>query len=199
MSLGANRCRAYTVGAQIISKAKHNFHPKKSHSEPQFHRHEQLPQTSSFRPLFSAHCEPKMNYAHYVTENPYHVLYHRYMERIAARDRNTLWISLQEPWQKFIGKAVIRKWCKKRVRVALNEALKEKGYDWEGRRIGGKGGTGLKGSLRLIISHFVLDRSWPEIQQDAKKLVHNLCKRSEQDKRALSSSEKSSPIGKGLR
>ena len=65
---------------------------------------------------------------------PTHVLRPKIAHMWASRDPNTLWwrVSVTELLR---SKRVVRSWAARRVRAVFSEALEERGYDREGRRI----------------------------------------------------------------
>ncbi|PGH11397.1 hypothetical protein AJ79_04898 [Helicocarpus griseus UAMH5409] len=77
----------------------------------------------------------------------------------ANREMGTLWWSIPKHSDITVERKVIRSWCARRARNALRQALRERGYDGVGRRIGGgdgdgkdaRGLEGLRGSLELWV------------------------------------------------
>ncbi|KAE8349012.1 hypothetical protein BDV28DRAFT_142097 [Aspergillus coremiiformis] len=101
----------------------------------------------------------------------------------AQRDRNTLWwrVSVQHLQQ---HKRVVRSWCARRVRLAFRRALKERGFDAEGQRIGsdmdGNIGTSegkndnLIGSIDIYVRSQCVQEAYSVVQADMNSLVDSL-------------------------
>ncbi|KAE8372256.1 hypothetical protein BDV26DRAFT_104827 [Aspergillus bertholletiae] len=98
----------------------------------------------------------------------------------ATRDRTTLWwrVSLQHLQQQ---RRVVRSWCARRVRLAFQRALKERGFDAEGRRIKpssdepseGKDGN-LVGSIDILVRPQCIQENYATVQADMNSLVDSL-------------------------
>lgn len=103
----------------------------------------------------------------------------------STRDRNTLWWrvsvhSLQD------HKRVIRSWCARRVRLAFKLAMKERGYDSEGRRLAsstttdmnkadaGRHGNNLRGTVEIVLRPAIVDGQWPMVRRDVDRLVDRI-------------------------
>ncbi|GMF79212.1 hypothetical protein F9C07_2108387 [Aspergillus flavus] len=101
----------------------------------------------------------------------------------ATRDRTTLWwrVSLQHLQQQ---KRVVRSWCARRVRIAFQRALKERGFDTEGRRIRPSSGEGaavsdgegdnLVGSVDILVRPQCVQEDYATVQADMNTLVDSL-------------------------
>lgn len=65
--------------------------------------------------------------------------------------------------------ATVRRWCRRRIEVALRENLKERGLNWEGKVIGG-GGEGdtheLRGSLHFNGTRKLVTADWTEVKRE---------------------------------
>ncbi|KAE8159410.1 hypothetical protein BDV40DRAFT_241450 [Aspergillus tamarii] len=101
----------------------------------------------------------------------------------ATRDRTTLWwrVSLQHLQQQ---RRVVRSWCARRVRIAFQRALKERGFDTEGRRIrpssdeSGALSEGncdnLVGSVDILVRPQCVQEGYAAVQADMDSLVDSL-------------------------
>ncbi|KAL2007589.1 hypothetical protein VTN00DRAFT_9027 [Thermoascus crustaceus] len=99
----------------------------------------------------------------------------------ANRDRNTLW------WKATVNqlnyKKVVRSWCRRRVRAAFQQALRERGFDEEGRKIAQEAdGTpkvepGLKGTAEIIVLEPTIKAENADLQKEMNLVVDLLLKR----------------------
>lgn len=98
---------------------------------------------------------------------------------------NRKWESRTDPlwWncltaKQISAKRVVRSWLNKRARVAFLNALKRKGYDTNGYRIDGNGDEdpipNLVGSLHLTTRAELLRAKWPDVENQADKIVVEL-------------------------
>lgn len=136
----------------------------------------------SFRPYYTPQCNPSLNHNLAITESDKHLLHERVRRKIFTRDKDTLWISYAVPL-KIHPKSVVRHWCKNRLKEAVKEALREFNFDHEGRPLRSdssnesfKAQRGLKGSLMLSAHRNAVTRTWPDLKEDARKLVYGLRK-----------------------
>lgn len=103
----------------------------------------------------------------------------------ANRDRDTLW------WRVSIKqiqgyKRVVRSWSARRVKIAFRQALKERGFDAEGRRLQPEPGNdthqnapegkedNLTGSLEIIVHPQSILESYSAVQSDMHSLLNSL-------------------------
>lgn len=132
-----------------------------------------LPGTSSFVVHYSP--VPRPTQASFdVLGDKFHPIHLKTKRKYAEKDRNTLW------WNSIVyasvaSKSVLRSWCCRRLRLAFSTALKESGFDSEGRVLPGTVGqagthrkTGLKGSLTLTARPALLTAKFAVVQQSAR-------------------------------
>lgn len=111
--------------------------------------------------------------------------------------RNTLtvrkWRARSEPlwWNclstRDISPRVVRSWANNRLRCAFRNALERKGYAWDGTRVAGEGDKGkergqrqsgnLVGSAQLLTVPELVQTSWPQLEEQADKVLAELEKR----------------------
>ncbi|KAL5366005.1 hypothetical protein BJX96DRAFT_160138 [Aspergillus floccosus] len=103
----------------------------------------------------------------------------------ANRDRDTLWwrVSIKQI-QSY--KRVVRSWSARRAKIAFRQALKERGFDAEGRRLQLEPGNdtpqnapegkedNLTGSLEIIVHPQSILESYSTVQSDMHSLVNSL-------------------------
>jgi hypothetical protein len=75
-------------------------------------------------------------------------------------------------------KRVLRSWCARRVRIAFYEALKQHGFDDEGRRLVFdlqgrllRKETGLQGSLEIKLDRSLIQEKFDEILRQAGRVI----------------------------
>ena len=107
--------------------------------------------------------------------HPLNPIYPKIMHMYAIRDRNTLW------WQVTVvdalsHKKVVRSRSMRQTRAAFREALRERGFDADGRRIVSDSCTeeGLRGSLLILILQPGLRADFEAIKKDVDKLLEFL-------------------------
>lgn len=134
------------------------------------------PGVTSFRVMFSS--DPRPAYAaRAILDDDAHVLREATQQRLAQRDKNTLWWNVTA--NHLSEKKVIRSWCCRRVRGAIVEALQAKGYDREGRVLPNTGARPpLTGSLQLMGTETLITMKFSELQKQAALLVDALAERS---------------------
>ena len=120
---------------------------------------------------------------------PLHPLRPKIAHMYEHRDRNTLWWRVSvHPLMQF--RRVVRSWSARRARFAFKQALKERGFDGEGRKIldNGQGtdtttvGTSesLTGSCEIIVREQCIKEEYPQIQEEMSSLVDTLLQNSQQ-------------------
>lgn len=121
------------------------------------------------------------------------------------RDRNILWwkVSTQHLTQ---HKRVIRSWCARRVRLAFRCALKERGFDAEGRRRGpnidesagiSKGeNVNLVGSVDIFIRPRCVHEDYPTLQAEMNTLVDSFIQNINEGNRAKSPQDQAAEASK---
>lgn len=96
----------------------------------------------------------------------------------ANRDPNTLWWRVQT--NGLDHKRVVRSWVARRVRNAFRIALRDRGYDGDGRRIYQSTDTaepasqqepGLKGSVEIVVRPESIKEKFTEVLQESNSLV----------------------------
>jgi hypothetical protein len=106
-----------------------------------------------------------------------HPLRPKILHMYANRDPNTLW------WKVSVNhlplKKVVRSWAARRVRSAFREALKERGFDHEGRCIVQEGSSssqtaGLKGTADIIVNQCSIREESAAVQEEMASLVDTL-------------------------
>ncbi|BDD61548.1 hypothetical protein MAP00_006589 [Monascus purpureus] len=135
---------------------------------------------------------------------PTHALRPKIAHMYATRDRNTLWwrVSMTELLR---FKRVVRSWITRRTRATISEALKERGFDREGRRIvrtgqpseaGADANTrGLTGTLEVVIRPQCITEDSSTVQKEVSTLLDDLIERIRQQ--AKQSDQQQSP-GRGV-
>lgn len=111
----------------------------------------------------------------------FHPIRPKILYMYANRDKSTLW------WRVSIHhlplKRVVRSWCARRVRRAFREALRERGYDHEGRRIPqdkqnsqleSSAEVGLNGSAEIMVHQQSIKQNYASVQQECLILVDTL-------------------------
>ncbi|GAE00229.1 conserved hypothetical protein [Paecilomyces variotii No. 5] len=96
----------------------------------------------------------------------------------ANRDPDTLWWRVQT--NSLDHKRVVRSWCARRVRNAFRKALRDRGYDGEGRRISqstdavepsSQPEPGLKGSVEIVVRPESIKEKFTEVLKESSSLV----------------------------
>lgn len=156
-----------------------------------------LPNTRTIRTHFTPQHKPDLVYLPWVRNDPEHLLAAAVNARIRERPRDTLWWCVITPVGVSARKTV-RNWLERRVRVAVVEALRWRGFDADGRWIGrvrsgvgeaaarwleetarplGAGavaGENLVGSLRLAVSDAGLTAPIASVRQDVVTILDRL-------------------------
>ncbi|OJJ43092.1 hypothetical protein ASPZODRAFT_136636 [Penicilliopsis zonata CBS 506.65] len=98
------------------------------------------------------------------------------------RDPNTLWWRLATR-PILDRKRVVRSWCSRRIRIAFIRALKNQGYDRDGRKIADfpqkgdpRGKPGIVGSATLLVFPEIQKESMAHVQQDVSRAVAAMIK-----------------------
>lgn len=68
--------------------------------------------------------------------------------RLLARPRDGLWVTYS--CNAFIKQSVVKSWCQRRLKRAVLEALRDRGYDGLGRRIGTNGNGDRDGVVVIV-------------------------------------------------
>lgn len=111
----------------------------------------------------------------------YHPIRPKILHMYANRDKSTLW------WRVSIHhlplKRVVRSWCARRVRRAFREALGERGYDHEGRRIQqdnqnpqleSSAEVGLNGTAEIMVHQQSIKQDYASVREECLILVDTL-------------------------
>ncbi len=73
---------------------------------------------------------------------------------------------------------MVRNWCQKRVKNALLEEMRDRGYDKEGRRVGRNGelgkGKDLVGSLELFGFEALVTAEWQEVRRQVGLVIERV-------------------------
>ncbi|KAJ5305769.1 hypothetical protein PENANT_c015G10315 [Penicillium antarcticum] len=104
---------------------------------------------------------------------PSHPIRPKIVHLCGHRDRNTLWwrVSVAQIQQ---HKRVVRSWCARRVRVAIEQALKQHGLDTFGKSLNSEsapGRTSVTGTLDVLIQPPCMAQKMDSLQEDANNLV----------------------------
>lgn len=108
--------------------------------------------------------------------SPVHPLAPKIVHLYENRDRNTLW------WRVSVSplthlKRVVRSWCARRARIALEQALRQQGFDRQGLPIHSSSCAQqerLTGALEVILRPPCVKASFETIQQDTHRLLQNI-------------------------
>jgi chitin biosynthesis protein CHS5 len=107
----------------------------------------------------------------------YHPIRPKILHMYANRDKSALW------WRVSINhlplKRVVRSWCARRVRRAFREALGERGYDHEGRRIQqdnqeSSAEVGLNGTAEIMVHQQSIKQDYSSVREECLILVDTL-------------------------
>ncbi|KAA6414150.1 MAG: hypothetical protein FRX48_02512 [Lasallia pustulata] len=109
---------------------------------------------------------------------PGHVLSLPTLERYKKRVREGLWWYVTS--NTITSMRCMRSHGNRRLRVALTQALKAKGYDKNGRLLGALGnqkvGVELRGSMDIQIFKQCIDAEWKEVQKQAELVLEKIVK-----------------------
>lgn len=136
---------------------------------------------NAFRPIYNEHHDPDLNYPIWSTDITTSILHTRTRQRIWDRPRDCLWWTVSMTLKNG-GKHTVRKWCIRRTRIALVQALEASGLDKDGRRIKPQSdeqqaGPQLWGSLHLALNSSALTLPFTTIQEETRRLVKMLLER----------------------
>ncbi|GAQ45684.1 hypothetical protein ABZX51_007187 [Aspergillus tubingensis] len=106
-----------------------------------------------------------------------HPLQPKITHMYATRDKSTLWWMVNPSHLMSVRmKRVVRSWCSRRARMAFRLALKDHGFDADGRKAGqellgdssGKGGNGknLKGRVDLLLHADILREPFEVLRKE---------------------------------
>ena len=138
--------------------------------------------------LFYMHHHPKNVLppvaARYIGIINYHPIVPKLQHVYRNREKGTLWWSVS-PAKMTGHKKVIRSWCSRRIRHAFCDALRERGFDRDGRVVVldesgvvvGKE-KGLQGTLDIRMNADLLEATYADIAEQAGFLVDHLRKMS---------------------
>lgn len=118
--------------------------------------------------------------------SPTHPINPKIAHMYAHREENNLWWTVSvQPLMSY--RRVVRSWCARRTRVAFKQALRERGFNWEGRRLLGKmatptmtpselgiPGDDLTGTVELIVHPPCVKEKFPVIQKEMSFIVDAL-------------------------
>jgi hypothetical protein len=104
---------------------------------------------------------------------PSHPIRPKIVHLCGHRDRNTLWwrVSVTQLQQ---HKRVIRSWCARRVRVAIERALKQHGLDKSGKPLVSESPlhkTNVTGTLDILVQLPCVTQKMDSLQEDANNLI----------------------------
>ncbi|KAJ5742739.1 uncharacterized protein N7511_011140 [Penicillium nucicola] len=109
---------------------------------------------------------------------PSHPIRPKIVHICGHRDRNTLWwrVSVTQIQQ---HKRVVRSWCARRVRLAIELALKQHGLDTFGKPLDSAsalGKSGVTGSLEVLVQPPCLAQKMGSLQEDVNNLISSFLK-----------------------
>ncbi|KAL8688831.1 MAG: hypothetical protein Q9218_005358 [Villophora microphyllina] len=149
-----------------------------------------LPHTS----LFSVHFEPKAYYHSAlmiaIVSDPTHVLRNQILSRMQSRPKQGLWMCVSA--NGFPAKATVRRWAKRRVKVALKEELKLRGFGADGISLAGKHRE-VKGTMNVYVKKETLTAGWSTVRAEVGRLAQGKIHRALGD--VLSNTTVNNPIG----
>ena len=111
-----------------------------------------------------------------ILSEPGHVLSLPTLERYKERVREGLWWYVTA--NTMTGMRCMRSRGNRRLRIALTQALKAKGYDKNGRLLGALGdrkvGVELRGSMEVQILKQCIDAEWRKVQKQAELILEKI-------------------------
>ncbi|PWY90478.1 hypothetical protein BO94DRAFT_26255 [Aspergillus sclerotioniger CBS 115572] len=115
----------------------------------------------------------------------------------ATRDKDTLWWMVNPSYlMSSKMKRLVRSWCSRRARTAFRQALKEHGFDTDGRRIRDEPldsrdrGKDLKGNVELLLHAEIMRMRFEDIRKEMSAGVGALVDRMEKKNAPLKSGKK---------
>jgi hypothetical protein len=106
-----------------------------------------------------------------ILTSPHHPFYFKTIQQYSNAPREGLWWYVQP--NVFEGdKKCLRARRGRRVKVAILEALRERGFDKNGKAIQQDGKPSLKGSMEVLVSAFADKASWEQLKQTGRDLVN---------------------------
>ena len=132
-----------------------------------------------FLPSYNKGHDPDLISARWLVDEEHgHVLFDRAKRAVLQRPRDCLWWTASMRVKRG-GKATMRRWCIRRVRIAFTNALKLANFDPDGRPLhnqidGAAARIGLKGSLKLDLTEKALTVPFTEIERETAQLVKEL-------------------------
>lgn len=134
-----------------------------------------LPTVNILRFAFSPTFYPSHS-AHLILSDLDNVRRERTKARLLARPRDELWVTYS--CNAFIKQSVVKSWNQRRLKRALLEALRDKGYDRLGRRVGTNGvveqGKNLQGTLEINGFNNMALAEWKEVRRQIGLVVEKV-------------------------
>lgn len=126
-----------------------------------------LPTVNILRFAFSPTFYPSHS-ANLILSDLDNVRRERTKARLLARPRDRLWVTYS--CNAFIKQSVVKSWSQRRLKRAVLEALRDRGYDRLGRRIETTGavveqGTNLRGTLEINGFNNMALAEWKEVRR----------------------------------
>lgn len=134
-----------------------------------------LPTVNILRFAFSPTFYPSHS-ANLILSDLDNVRRERTKARLLARPRDELWVTYS--CNAFIKQSVVKSWNQRRLKRAVLESLREKGYDRLGRRVGTNGvveqGKNLKGTLEISGFNNMALAEWKEVRRQIGLVVEKV-------------------------
>ena len=131
-------------------------------------------QVTCFRLAFSDSPRPPQPGSS-ILNNPHHVLHAQIAGKYLSRDPHSLWWYVRMPISQ-ASKAVVRDWCRRRMKRAINDALLDRGYDAEGRaRIGSH--APLEGAAQFSLVEEIITTKFVDLQGQVSVAVDEIIRR----------------------
>ena len=130
-----------------------------------------LPSLTFCRMFYSPLYHPAYNTRLFLDDKT-HNLHLPTVARHASRCQTGLWWRVSP---NFMGsrKVVVRRWCARRMRHAIREALKERRFDEQGMALAGKN---LKGTLEVHTLDSIVKAGFEEVKGEAAMMVEHVAK-----------------------
>lgn len=110
-------------------------------------------------------------YAYTHLSDRYHIQHLPTTQRYATRIKKGLWCYFSA--SKIVGKAVVRRWCLRRLKIATACSLKDRGFDAQGL-VEGKGASWLHGTLHLHTTEHMIYANFEEVKKQTGLMVENI-------------------------
>lgn len=134
-----------------------------------------LPTVNILRFAFSPTFYPSHS-ANLILSDLDNVRRERTKARLLARPRDELWVTYS--CNAFIKQSVVKSWSQRRLKRAVLEALRDRGYDRLGRRIGTNGvveqGKNLQGTLEINGFNNLALAEWKEVRRQIDLVVEKV-------------------------